>query len=141
MTAMPIRRASFLLCAFFGASISAALADVKATILETDWRAAEINGAAITGALTVELRIEAGGAALGRGGCNRFTTKASIEHDMISFAPIGSTRMACSQDAMRVEASFFDALEATRRFSFDPEGGELYLHDSEGSTLVRLVTP
>lgn len=76
------------------------------------------------------------GKAGGFGGCNRWFAGASRAGDLLTFAPIGATRLACPAPAMELERRWFATLERVRRAS--ARGRELVLADSAGTPLATL---
>lgn len=71
--------------------------------------------------------------AYGRGGCNRFFGRYSLDGPEIRFGPLGSTLMYC-EGAMHVESAFFRALDMVSRVE---EGeGTLTLLAPDGSAVL-----
>ena len=71
--------------------------------------------------------------AYGRGGCNRFFGKYSLDGSEIRFGPLGSTLMYC-EGSMHVESAFFQALDMVSRAE---EGGEtLTMLAPDGSAVL-----
>lgn len=94
-----------------------------ASIIGKHWKLVELNGEVIRPNpqtkkepfmnLTAENKVN------GNGGCNSFFGTYEFQSDnAITFSKIGSTKMACQDDVMRVEYQFFQALEKTSRYSF-----------------------
>ncbi|HEX6120107.1 MAG TPA: META domain-containing protein [Dongiaceae bacterium] len=77
------------------------------------WRAQEIAGSPVPSDARITLSLYADGRAVGRAGCNNYTTTYKQTGDGIAFAPVISTKMACAQDVMALEQSYLDALVAT----------------------------
>ena len=70
----------------------------------------------------------------GFGGCNRYTTTATITGDDVELSPVASTMMACADPAMEVETLYFQLLNEVTSFSRD--GSDLELKDSSGKVLL-----
>lgn len=103
------------------------------------WRVASIDGepVEVADSLAPTLRMPpATGKAGGFGGCNRWFAEATRSGDMLSFAAIGATKMACGRSAMKLEQRWFAALERVRRATEGAE--ELVLADSTGAPLATL---
>jgi heat shock protein HslJ len=63
--------------------------------------------------------------ATGFGGCNNFFGRYELNGSLLTFGPMGATRMACPDLEMGLEASVFEALENARQWKI--EGGDLLL--------------
>jgi putative lipoprotein len=101
------------------------------------WRAREIAGVELVRGSDVTLEIANRGKVTGSGGCNRYFSQARIGDGSIRFGQVGSTRMACAPRLMDQEASFFDALQSTRRFELRRGGRSLLLLNRRGETVAR----
>ena len=73
------------------------------------------------------------GKAVGRGGCNRYFGKYTLEGETIGFGPLASTLMYC-EETMAVENAFFKALDRVRKVHWDDEA--LHMLSSDGSTVL-----
>ncbi|HZW04083.1 MAG TPA: META domain-containing protein [Anaerolineaceae bacterium] len=66
---------------------------------------------------TLTLAFEAGGQAVGEGGCNSFGASYALEGDSLSFEPVTSTLIACEdEDVMQQETDYFAALGEVSRY-------------------------
>lgn len=106
-------------------------------LIGTTWRAVSIEGRSVLDNVRSEITIAADGKLSGRGGCNRLFSTSRIAGSSLSFLPIGGTRMACDQPAMRQETEFLRALMATRAFAFDKT--HLVFRDAAGAEVIRFV--
>lgn len=106
---------------------------LKATV----WECASVNDLAITEGAAPTLEIAEDGKASGNSGVNRFGARADAEAPAIRFTMVVSTRMAGPDERMKLEASFLDALERTRRFRID--GTLLTLMDEKGSVVATFL--
>ncbi len=70
----------------------------------------------------------------GSGGCNRMFGNYTLSGDSMSFAGIGSTKMACPA-GMDIETAFLPALERVTRWRIS--GQHLELTDSSGALVAR----
>ena len=80
-----------------------------------------------------------GDRATGTSGCNRYFTKAQevgMPGDM-TFGPIGSTRRACPEPAMELEARYLKALQGTMKYNF--LAGQLVLNVKEDNSYKTLL--
>jgi putative lipoprotein len=106
-------------------------------ITGVEWSVVAIDGIADLAGTQPTLTIGTDGAAAGKGGCNRFFGKATIDGQLLTFSEVGSTFMACAPEAMHVERAYFDALSATQRYRL--EDGVLVFEDGEGRARLRLA--
>ncbi len=73
----------------------------------------------------------------GSGGCNSFFGTYELQSDNgITFSKIGSTKMACPDDIMKVERQLFQAFEMANRYSV--RNDTLFLMKTDMSTLASL---
>ncbi|MGQ3675186.1 META domain-containing protein [Xanthobacter sp. TB0139] len=100
------------------------------------WLLEDMQGAGSQERVRTDLEISADGRAFGSGGCNRFNGEAKLSDNQLSFGPLMSTRMACSEEAMKQEARFLNTLEDVRSWKLDDENQKLLLLGPEGETLL-----
>ena len=67
--------------------------------------------------------------ATGFAGCNNFFGRYELDGYLLTFGPMGATRMACPDLETGLETSVFDALENTREWK--KEGESLLLIDDD----------
>ena len=72
----------------------------------------------------------------GSGGCNRLLGKYELGVDTVTFAPAGTTMMACPEELMQQESDFVSALKMTT--SYRISGDTLELRNGE-RVLARFV--
>lgn len=120
-------------------SLSARSDEPGGEIRNVTWLAEDIDGRGVIDNAQTTLTINADGSANGLGGCNRFTTSATIDGSNLSFKPAAATRMMCPPALMDQEQKFFSALERTRSYAIDADTGKLLLHDGAGKTIVKLA--
>jgi heat shock protein HslJ len=75
--------------------------------------------------------------AVGFAGCNRFSASYRLSGDSLSFGPVASTRMACT-DGDELERSFLAALPAVVTYQVTDSALTL---SGPGGTLARFRTP
>lgn len=93
----------------------------------TEWLLEDLGGRDVVGWERLSLAFAKDGKVAGMAGCNRFFGTAQIKGGAIRFSQIGSTRMACQDEAVsRQEADYLDALQHADRFSWDDE--DLLIH-------------
>ena len=85
----------------------------------TIWRLAELGGAAVVPDAEATLEFPETGKVVGQGTCNRFFGTVTITGQTITFGPLGTTRMACSEAAGAQEAIYLKALEGADRYEID----------------------
>lgn len=98
-----------------------------------EWTVTEIAGVAVPAGEPVTLKFEETGHLSGQAPCNRYMGGFSIGGEGVTLGPLGSTMMACGDDAMQRERAFFDLMAKVNRF--DIEDGALVLHASDGQTV------
>ena len=99
------------------------------------WLAQDIAGTAVPSDVEVTLSLYGDGRAVGRGGCNNYTTRYQRTDDSISFGPMVSTRMACAPDLMNLEQSYLSTLEAASSVERRADG-TLVLSTGDAKQLV-----
>ena len=86
------------------------------------WQAQEVAGTAVPADVRITLSMYGDGRAVGRAGCNNYTTKYQRTGGSISFAPAISTKMACAPELMALEQSYLDTLTAATQVERRPDG-------------------
>jgi heat shock protein HslJ len=99
------------------------------------WLAHDIAGAPVPSDVQVTLSLYGDGRAVGRAGCNNYTTRYQRTDDTIAFGPVASTRMACAPELMTLEQSYLSTLEAANRVERRADG-TLVLTTGEAKQLV-----
>jgi len=101
------------------------------------WRAQEVAGTPVAGDKQVTLSLYGDGRAVGRAGCNNYTTSYKRAGAGISFGPLISTKMACAPEAMSLEQSYLSTLAAATRAERRPDGVLVLTTDSAAQILFR----
>ncbi|HJT11265.1 MAG TPA: META domain-containing protein [Dongiaceae bacterium] len=101
------------------------------------WQAQEIAGTAVPADARITLSLYGDGRAVGRAGCNNYTTKYQRTGGTISFAPAISTKMACAPEFMALEQSYLDTLMAATRVERRPDGTLALTADNGAQLLLR----
>jgi heat shock protein HslJ len=101
------------------------------------WQAQEIAGTAVPADVRITLSMYGDGRAVGRAGCNNYTTKYQHTGDTISFTPAISTKMACAPELMTLEQSFLDTLTAATKVERRPDGTLALTADNGAQLLFR----
>jgi putative lipoprotein len=101
------------------------------------WQAQEIAGAAVPADVRITLSMYGDGRAVGRAGCNNYTTKYQRTGETIVFAPAISTKMACAPELMTLEQSFLATLTAATRVEQRPDGTLALTADDGAQLLLR----
>ena len=99
------------------------------------WQAQEIAGAAVPADVRITLSLYGDGRAVGRAGCNNYTTKYQRTDGSISFSPAISTKMACAPELMTLEQSYLDGLTAATKVERRADG-MLVLNSDNAAQLV-----
>jgi putative lipoprotein len=100
-------------------------------LLGTAWRLEDLGGAGVVDRTQATLEFAEDGKISGNGSCNRFFGTASISGDIIKISPLGSTRMACIEEAFGAqEAKYLKALGDAERFTRDGSALLIYFKGS-----------
>ncbi len=108
-----------------------------AEITGIGWRPVSVGDQAIPEDSGLSIRFEVDGSIKGHGGCNGFFGSLEQSDSGIAVGPLGSTRMACSEEVMSREMAFMDGVQKTRDFRSGKDG--MSLLDEDGDVLVVLV--
>jgi heat shock protein HslJ len=77
--------------------------------------------------VTIAFDIDKSGVA-GSAGCNRYFGSFTLTGEGLSFGPgMGSTMMACEDNAMAAERAFLSAMTTVDRFDIDADGALLLI--------------
>jgi heat shock protein HslJ len=101
------------------------------------WVAQEVAGAPVPSDANVTLAIYDDGRAVGRAGCNNYSSKFTRSGDSIAFGPTISTKMACTPELMDLEQSYLSTLDATTRVERLPDGALVLSTDDAKQILLR----
>ncbi len=101
------------------------------------WQAQEVAGTAVPADVRITLSMYGDGRAVGRAGCNNYTTKYRRTGETISFGPAISTKMACAPDLMTLEQGYLDTLAAATRVERRPDGTLVLTADNAAQLLFR----
>lgn len=103
------------------ASSAAPHSPLTSRLFPSRWEARQVAGAALTGG-RITLAFEADGAVSGSGGCNRYVGQATLQGDRLIFAPLATTRMACSAALTAQETRYLKVLGEGGTVTFTPDG-------------------
>jgi heat shock protein HslJ len=103
----------------------------------TTWLVEDIDGKGVLDMLQSTLHFKDAENVTGNSGCNNFFSIVYIDEWLISFGPIGATRMACSQAIMDQEQRYLTALTATGRYQYNPATDLLYFYDDNDKNVLR----
>ncbi|NHQ59504.1 META domain-containing protein [Chlorobium sp. BLA1] len=110
-------------------------------LINTTWRAVEINGSRVMflpgQKLDVSLVLYASGYIRGYTGCNSFMGSYSRTADLLRLSPADRTEMACSGAIMAREREFIKALRQVARYEIS--GALLKLFSKDGSKVIELI--
>ena len=101
------------------------------------WQAQQIAAAAVPADVRITLSMYGDGRAVGRAGCNNYTSKYQRTGDTISFGPAASTKMACAPQLMTLEQSYLETLTAATRVERRPDGTLALTADNGAQLLFR----
>lgn len=103
--------------------------------LDGTWILTTLAGQPVVGSTPLTLVLAAGGAASGDGGCNMFSSTATLTDSTIAFAPIISTKRACADNLLNTqETAYLAALQSAATFQAD--GASLTLFDAQGAAVA-----
>ena len=103
------------------------------------WRLSNINGEALEADREITLEYDAG-KIRGQAGCNSYFGEMKPgkgDGQTVTIGPLGSTRKACPEDVMKLEADYLQQLGNATRFSFI--GGKLVLSWQKDDRSGQLV--
>lgn len=103
----------------------------------TRWRLVELGGVPTLPTPPATLEFGAEGQVSGRGTCNRFTGRMTIEGMAIHVGPLATTKMACAPALMAQEDRYLATLGAARQYVLRP--GHLELHAPTGAKTLRFI--
>lgn len=136
-TAVWRRGAVVLVLALAAGCASKQSAEPPAPSIVGLWQAQEVAGTAVPADTRVTLSMYGDGRAVGRAGCNNYTTKYQRTGETISFGPAISTKMACAPDLMTLEQHYLDTLSAATRVERRPDGTLVLTADNAAQLLFR----
>jgi heat shock protein HslJ len=110
-----------------------------------EWRVSELSGHAVAPSVDRQQPFiifdEAKKQATGYAGCNRFFGGYELNEEALKFGLIGATKRACPGLEEDIEAEFFKALDATRRWRIVDETLELLNGDQVLARLQKMQGP
>lgn len=106
-------------------------------IADLTWVVTEVAAQPVADTAGLSFSVAHDGAITGNGGCNSFAGHADLDAGVMTIGPLLSTRMACDEDRMALEARYLKALEQVRWFVLDTTG-HLRLQREDGSLVLCL---
>lgn len=104
----------------------------------TSWTLLQLEGAPVTGDLTLEFAAGGEPRASGNAGCNRFSGGYTQAGTSLRFGPLISTKRACAEDAMnRQESAYLGALQNVTRAVVTTDRMDLFAGDRLVARLAR----
>jgi putative lipoprotein len=97
-----------------------------APLVATAWRLVRLGGKPVEIDAPVTLAFAGAGRIGGSAGCNRYGGPVELDAASIRLGPLFSTRMACPEPLMAIEAAYLAALEAATAWRL--HGDRLVLH-------------
>jgi len=101
------------------------------------WRAISVGDREIAEDSGVFIQFEVDGSVNGNSGCNSFFGSLEESDSGIGMGQLGSTRKACPEPAMSLEATFLEAI--TQTDDIKSGSGSMRLLDSDGDVLAEFV--
>jgi heat shock protein HslJ len=124
-----------------GAVISTAQAQNQGAslldLLGTEWLLEDLGGSGVIDNAQATLSFPERGKVAGSGSCNRFFGSVEIIGDLVSFGPIGATRMQCAEAVSDQEQRYLAALQTADRMSVD--GLHLFVHSKSLAKPLRFT--
>jgi len=105
------------------------------TIYGKDWKIERIDGIATLPERGATFRIGEDGAISGKGFCNSYFARATIDAATIEIGQAGATQMACAPELMKADAALFHAFG--KAASFRADGESLAIADKDGRDILR----
>lgn len=104
---------------------------------DTVWEAKEWNGATPKPRLVPQIAFAPQGRFTASAGCNRHMGVYTVQGDRISFAPRGSTKMACLGELGTTDARLVADLKRIAQLTLSGDG-TLTAHADDGAAIMRL---
>jgi len=138
---LPLLAGVIAMLLFVGCARQAGSPESVAKLMNTVWRAVEVDGHRVEflpgQRLDVSLVMHRSGRIRGATGCNNLSGGFSQQDDRLSFSSLSITRMACTKKLMVRERAFLQALRRTASWSVS--GRSLTLYDSMGERIARFI--
>jgi heat shock protein HslJ len=112
-------------------------ASPAASIENTSWTLATLDGQPALADTTVTLNFEAAGRAGGSDGCNNYSGSYTVNGSQLAFGQLVSTMMACPEPIMKQATAYAKALSQTAAYKSD--GAALTLLDAGGKDLATFT--
>ena len=125
------------LAIFAVALLSVGAGTASANPLTGKWLIVSVAGVGPVGSSRAMLEVRPDGALSASIGCNRLFGKSTAKGSVIRIGPLGATRMACPQPAMRREQALSQALGNVARVR--TQGNMARLQSASGVDLVTLA--
>ena len=109
-----------------------------AELTNVHWRGVSVGDQAIAEDSGVFIQFEVDGSVNGNSGCNSFFGSLQKSDSGIGMGQLGSTRKACPEPAMSLEATFLEAIAQTN--DIKSGGGTMRLLDGGGEVLAEFVS-
>lgn len=112
----------------------------RTTLLNTTWRAAEINGSRVVfspGQILDFSLVLQNGRLSGSTGCNNITGSFTRNAFQLNFSSLAVTRRACSPALMARERAFIEALRSTGTYTISQ--GRLRFFNKEGGEVMEFI--
>ena len=119
-----MRRAALValaVLALAGCAITSRVA--TADLPDSSWELVDLDGAPPVRDAVPTLNFDEAGGVNGSTGCNTYTGSVTIVDSDLTFGPLATTRMACTDpDANAQESAFLAAMEEVTGYTVDDEG-------------------
>jgi heat shock protein HslJ len=113
--------------------------DATTELPGTAWDLVDLDGAEPVGQTPPSLAFTEDGSVTGSTGCNTFNAEVTIDGSELTFGPLATTRMACTDGAAaQQEQAYLAALEGVTGYTID-DAGRLVLEG--GAALTFEVAP
>ena len=95
------------------------------------WVVEQIGGQGVNANSRVTLLFSNDGRIAGRASCNRMNGRYEAAENSLTFADLGTTRMACPDPLMEQEQRFLDTLESVQTYAISQHGALLLYRGEE----------
>ncbi len=106
-------------------------------LIRTEWLLEDLGSSGVLDSAQPTLAFSEPGKVTGMGSCNHFFASVEIKGDLISFGPIGATRMQCVDAVSDQEGRYLAALAAADRVSV--QGPYLFIHSKSLEKPLRFT--
>ena len=107
----------------------------------TSWQLGKIGDQPVEEDTQPTLQFTQAGQVSGSGSCNRFSGTVTLSGESITFGPLASTKMACSDSINSQETQYFYALSTAQRFVLQGNSLQIFTSAMDRPLLFLKMAP